>query len=91
MRRDVAAAILATALGMALAAGTARAFSDPSGWGACRADASTTRGPGLGCDYSSCTDSGMARGIKHLDEGQKTYEVGSFIKLVCRGGKLVRD
>jgi hypothetical protein len=90
MRRVVAAGILAAALGVVLVAGTVQAFTDSSGWGACRADASTTRGPGLGCDYSSCTDSGMPRGFKHLDEGQTTYEIGSFIKLICRGGKLVR-
>jgi hypothetical protein len=90
MRRVVPAAILATALGVVLVASTARAFTDQSAWGACMADASTTRGPGLGCDYSSCTDGGMPRGFKRLDEGQTTYEIGSFIKLVCRGGKLLR-
>ena len=92
MRWVVAAGILATALGAVLGPGNARAQfpGDSGGWGACRADASTSRGPGLGCDYSSCTDQGKARGIKHLDDGQTTYEIGSFIKLVCHAGKLER-
>jgi hypothetical protein len=91
MRHTVAAGVLASLLGAVPAASTAWAsFGDSGGSGACTAAASTTKGPGLGCDYSSCTDRGAPRGIKHLDEGETTYEIGSFNKLVCRGGKLVK-
>jgi hypothetical protein len=89
MRHPVAAGVLASLLGAVLAtsAAWAQSFGDSGGSGACTASAWTTRGPGLGCDYSSCSDRGMPRGIKHLDEGGTTYEIGSFNKLVCRGGK----
>jgi hypothetical protein len=90
MRQVVAAGTLAIVLGAGLSASAGGSFGDSGGSGACTAEASTTRGPGLGCDYSSCTDRGKPRGIRHLDEGQTTYEVGSFNKLVCRGGKLVK-
>jgi hypothetical protein len=92
MRRRVAAGVLASLLGAVPAASSTRAisFGDSGGSGACTAAASTTKGPGPGCDYSSCTDRGVQRGIKHLDEGETTYEIGSFNKLVCRGGKLVK-
>jgi hypothetical protein len=88
MRWVAAATILATALGAAAANIAWASFGDSGGSGACTAAASTTRG--LGCDYSSCSDRGMPRGIRHLDEGQTTYEIGSFNKLVCRAGKLER-
>jgi hypothetical protein len=95
MRHAIAAGVLASLLGASLVTSRAEAlrfasFGDSGGFGACSAAASTTRGPGLGCDYSSCTDRGAPRGVKHLDEGQTTYEVGSFNKLVCRDGKLVK-
>ena len=92
MRQVVTTGILVSLLGAVIATGTAWAmsFGDSGGSGACTAAASTTKGPGLGCDYSSCTDRGVPRGIKHLDEGDTTYEIGSFNKLVCRSGKLVK-
>jgi hypothetical protein len=94
MRNAIAAGVLAGLAGAILVTSAADAlgfsFGDSGGSGACSAEASTTRGPGLGCDYASCTDHGVSRGIKHLDEGKTTYEVGSFNKLACRDGKLVK-
>jgi hypothetical protein len=90
MRGPIAAVILASSLTAVLAFGAAGQFGDSGGTGACTAEASTTKGPGLGCDYSACSDRGVRRGIKHLDEGDTTYEIGTYNKLVCRGGKLVK-
>jgi hypothetical protein len=92
MRHVLATGLHVVLLGVIFAANTdaTSSFGDSGGSGACVASAATSKGPGLGCDYPSCTDRGMSRGIKHLDEGDTTYEIGSFNKLVCRGGKLVK-
>ena len=88
MRHPIAAGILAGLSTAILASAAVGQFGDSGGTGACTAAASTSKGPGLGCDYSACSDRGVRRGIKHLDEGETTYEIGSYNKLVCRGGKL---